>query len=161
MSKVFNIILKVVLCVLTYVLQLLVFNEVDFFGTSANIILSLIVVVAMLKSTYISILIGFSFGIISDILFNLHTLESIIIYILVILVITGLKNIYKQDRKTALIILVLISTCISCIVTLIYNFTIQVKVISFLLNILKQSIINTFIAFVIYIILTKIDKIEE
>lgn len=161
MSKVFNIILKSVLCVLVYVLQMLVFNNVNFFGVTIDIILSLIVVISMLKTTYIAVTFSFLFGIISDILFNLHTLECVVIYLLIALVIAGLKNIYKQDRKTALIVLILISSCISCIITLMYNFNVQINVISFLLNILKQSIINTFMAFVIYIILTKIDKIEE
>lgn len=161
MLKVFNIILKSVLCVLVYVLQLLVFNKVNFFGVTIDIILSLIVVISMLKTTYIAVTFSFLFGIVSDVLFNLHTLECVVIYLLVALVIARLKNIYKQDRKTALIVLILISSCISCIITLMYNFNVQINVISFLLNILKQSIINTFMAFVIYIILTKIDKIEE
>lgn len=163
MKKIINIVLKVILCIVIYVFQIYVFNKIDFFGVTASSILSLIVVVAMLKNVYVAGTIAFVFGCITDIIFGASILQNVVIYLLVVAVISSLKSIYKQDRKTALIILVLIAVVISQIVMFMYNIqTIGfVNILSLILNIVKQSVIDIFLAYVIYIVITRLDKIEE
>lgn len=163
MKKVLNILLKIILCIVIYILQTYVFCKIDFFGVTANCILSLVVVISMLKSTVVSFSLSFTLGVITDIIYDTTILQNVIIFLLVTSVISTLKSIYKQDRKTAIIILVTMAVTISELVLFVMNIQTVgfVNIITLLLNIIKQSVINIFIAYVIYIIITKLDKIEE
>lgn len=163
MKKVLNILVKVILCIVIYILQTYVFCKIDFFGVTANCILSLIVVISMLKSSMYAFFASVIFGVITDVMYNASILQNVVIFLLVTSVISTLKSIYKQDRKTAIIILVTLAVLISEIVMLMYNIQVIgfVNIFTFILNVIKQSIINIFIAYVIYIIITKLDKIEE
>lgn len=163
MKKVLNVLLKIILCIVIYILQTYVFCKIDFFGVTANCILSLVVVISMLKSTVVSFSLSFILGVITDVIYDTTILQNVIIFLLVTSVISTLKSIYKQDRKTAIIILVTMAVTISELVLFVMNIQTVgfVNIITLLLNIIKQSVINIFIAYVIYIIITKLDKIEE
>lgn len=163
MKKVLNVLLKIILCIVIYILQTYVFCKIDFFKVTANCILSLVVVISMLKSTVVSFSLSFTLGVITDVIYDTTILQNVIVFLLVTSVISTLKSIYKQDRKTAIIILVTMAVTISELVLFVMNIQTVgfVNIITLLLNIIKQSVINIFIAYVIYMIITKLDKIEE
>ena len=87
-----------------YILQIFVINNTNFFGVNGNLCLMAVVVVTLMYENSVAYIAAGICGITSDILFSNTLGKYVLIYIIVVSILIGLKKMYKQDSKTAIII---------------------------------------------------------
>lgn len=155
-KKTFNIIYKIIIFVIIYLLQMYVINNTMFFGVVGDLCLMAVVLITLLEKNYIAYITAGICGLASDILFSNVIGKYIVIYILVVSILIGLKKMYKQDSKLAIIVFSIVAIVVSEVIMYLFNLlTIgtAVNIFSFIFSILKQCIINICLAFGIYLAL--------
>lgn len=160
-KKIFNVVFKIIIFVFVYLLQIYVINNTMFFGVNGDLCLMAIVLTCLLEENHIAYVVAGLCGIASDILFSAVIGKYLVIYILVVSILIGLKKMYKQDSKLAIIVFSILAVVISEVLLGIFNlFAVGsvVNIFIFLLNIFKQSIINICLAFVIYLAFNLVEK---
>ena len=156
-------VLKLVVLALVYIVQIYVFNNTTFFGIKGDLCLMAVVLMALMEDNKIAYLYAGVSGAAADILFSTIPCKYIVIYILVTAVLIGMKKMYKQDSKMAIIIFAVLGTVTSEILLYIFNVISTatfVNIFSFIFLIIKESIINIFLAFVLYLALKICGKEE-
>ena len=156
-------VLKFVILILVYILQLYVLNNTTFFGIKGNLCLMAVVLFALTEKDKLAYFYAGVSGVVSDILFSTTLCKYIVIYILVTAVLIGMKKMYKQDSKMAIIIFAVLGTVTCEILLCIFNVISAatfVNIFSFIFLIIKESIINIFLAFVLYLALKICNKEE-
>ena len=139
-----------------YTLQIFVISNNNFFGVNGNLCLMAVVVVTLMYENSVAYITAGICGIISDILFSNTLGKYILIYIMVVSILIGLKKMYKQDSKTAIIIFSVLGIVISEVLMLAFNIMSGqglVNIFSLVFTILKQCVINVCLAFGLYLIL--------
>lgn len=160
-KKIFNVIFKIIIFIFVYLLQIYVINNTMFFGVNGDLCLMAVVLIALLEKNYTAYIVAGVCGILSDVLFSTVVCKYLVIYIIVVSALIGVKKMYKQDSKLAIIVFSVLAVAISEIIIGIFNlFTVRsvVNIFVFLLNIFKQSIINVCLAFVIYLVFNLVKK---
>jgi len=157
-------ILKIILLVLTYLIQIYVINETELFGISGNLCLMYIVFIAMLSKTSTAFVYAVVCGLLSDMLFSNIIGKYVIIYVITVALLIGLKKMYKQDTKWSVIVFGLGGTIIFEIMMFIFNLLQKlelVNIFSVILLVFKESILNVFFLFIIYLLLKKLYVTEN
>lgn len=154
LKKILKIALKIVIFVLVYLLQIYVVNNTIFFGVSSDICLMFVTVTTLISKQVTSYVTATTCGIMSDLLFSNTSIKYVVIYILVTAVLIELKKMYRSDSKIAVIIFGITATVIAGV--LLYIFTVMsngelVNIFTYILNILKVSIVNVCLAYLLYI----------
>lgn len=154
LKKIIKILLKTVVFLLVYILQLYVINNTTLFGVNGNLLLMSVVIITLTQTNLVSYITALAYGLLSDILFYTVPCKYIVIYLLTVSVLISLKKIYNQDSKLAIIIFSTIGTLINGIILYIFNLMngISVNIFSFFVLLLKESIINICLAFIMYLI---------
>lgn len=155
-KKILKIILKIIIFVLIYLFQMYVVNSTMFFGINGDICLAAIAVTALLEKKHVAYIIAVLCGVISDLLFSFAIGKYLLIYLLVVTVLIGLKKMYKQDSKFAIIVFTVISVVISEVVFFFFYITSTgeiVNIFTLIFNIFKQCIIDICLAFAVYLAL--------
>lgn len=153
-KKIITALLKILIVIIVYLLQIFVVSNTSFFGITGDLCLMAIVVITLMEENHIAYAAGVLCGITSDILFSTTIGKYLLIYILVVSVLIGLKKMYKQDSKLAIIIFSVCSVITSEILLLLFNIIDSgsfVNLFTYIFNIVKQSIINICLALVIYL----------
>lgn len=153
-KKILRVVLKTIIVILAYVIQIYVLNNVTFFGVKGDLCLVTVVVIALTQGSYTKYIVASICGIVSDLLFYNTVGKYLIIYLIVVSILDGLKKMYKQDNKLSIIIFTTVGIITSEILMLLF-YIIQngelVNVIYFVLNVLKQCIVNICLAFGVYL----------
>lgn len=160
-KKIFDVIFKIIIFIFVYLLQIYVINNTMFFGVNGDLCLMAVVLICLLEKNHTAYIVAGLCGIVSDILFSTVICKYLVIYLLVVSVLIGMKKMYKQDSKLAIIVFSVLAVIISEVVLGIFNlFTVGsvVNIFAFLLNILKQSITNVCLAFAIYLAFNLVKK---
>jgi len=133
LKKIIKILLKTVVFLLVYILQLYVINNTTLFGVNGNLLLMSVVIIALTQTNLVSYITALAYGLLSDILFYTVPCKYIVIYLLTVAVLISLKKIYNQDSKLAIIIFSTIGTLINGIILYIFNLMngISVNIFSF------------------------------
>ena len=158
-KNILNILLNVLAIVLVYLLQIYVANNVLFFGINANLVLMYVAIIAMLYSFKVAVCIGSLIGILTDLVFYTTFGKYTIIYILVTIMVSSLKKIYKEDNKISVIIASMLATLLCETILYIFNICETgniANVIYFIWNTLKLSLVNICFAYILYLILRNI-----
>lgn len=145
-----------VLFVAVYILQIFVISNTTFFGVTGNLCLMAVVVITLMYENNVAYIAASICGITSDILFSSVLGKYVLIYVIVVAILIGLKKMYKQDSKMAIIIFSALGVIISEILMLAFNIMLGqglVNIFSLIFTILKQCIVNVFLAFSMYLIL--------
>lgn len=156
-----NIILKVVLVIVIYLLQIYVFNNMGLFGVTGNLVLAFVIVTVMTNNMLNSCIIAGVCGAVSDILFCDTVAKYLVIYLLTAVILESLKRVYKQDTKSSVIVYVVLGVLVSEILIGIFNLFntgVFINLFAYLKIVIKQIMIDICLAFLIYIIISKIDK---
>ena len=160
-KKIFNVIFKIIIFIFVYLLQIYVINNTMFFGVNGDLCLMAVVLIALTENNYTIYIVAGLCGIVSDILFSTVICKYLVIYLLVVSVLIGMKKMYKQDSKLAIIVFSVLAVVISEVLLGVFNLLTvgsAVNIFVFLLNIFKQSIINVCLAFVIYLAFNLVKK---
>lgn len=160
-KKVLKELLKVVIIVLVYVLQLYVINNTTFFGIVGNLPLVLVALIVLTETNTKAYVIATICGMLSDMLFPETVCKYLVIYIFTVTLLIGMKKLYKQDSKLAIIIFSALATCIFEAFMVIFNVVTKlefVNIFAFLFLVLKESILNVFFAFILYLMLRVCSK---
>ena len=160
-KKIFKTILKVLIFVVIYLFQIYVINNTAFMGVKGNLCLMAVVIVALMDKEYVAYLVAGICGIASDILFSTTIGKYVVIYILIVSILIGLKKMYKSDNKIAIIIFSVLSIVIYEILQLVFSLMIgqaMVNVFSLIFMLIKESVINVGLAFLIYILLKPLNQ---
>ena len=155
-KKIFKVILKLLILILVYILQIYVINNTTFFGVNGDLCLMAVVLITLMDKNYVAYITAGVCGIISDILFSTTICKYLVIYILVVSILIGLKKMYKQDSKMAIIIFSVFGVVISELLMLVFNIVSGmgfVNIFTLILMIVKQCIINICFAFLLYLVL--------
>ena len=163
-KKVLKFILGIIALVFTYILQIYVFNKVEFFGVTADLSLMYVVLVTMKSKTYLAYINAVLCGVLSDFLFSYVPLKYIVVYILCVTLLLSLRKIYNEESKVAILIYGALATVVCQIILLLFNLLSSFYIINpfiVIFSILKQSIINIFLIFVLYILLHKLYAAKE
>ena len=156
--------LKIIIVIIAYILQLFVVNNTHFFGVTGDLCLMAVVVITIVEKNHIAYSAAAICGIISDMLFSRVVGKYIAIYIIIVSVLLGLKKLYKEDNKVAIIIFSSLAVAICEILLYIFNLVItgnMVNLFVFILNILKQSVINICFAYIIYFLFNALRRKGE
>ena len=153
-KRIYGIVLKVLIVVLVYLLQIYVINKITFFGVTGNLCLMAVVLITLMSNNKTAYVAAILCGIVSDVLFSSVVCKYLVIYVIVVSVLIGLKKMYKQDSKIAIIIFSVSGVVTSEIVMYIFNIFQKgefVNIFTFILVILKECIINICLAFMVYL----------
>ena len=153
-KRIFGIILKILIVVLVYLLQIYVINKITFFGVTGNLCLMAVILITLMNNSKMAYVAAVLCGIVSDVLFSPIPCKYLVIYVIVVSVLIGLKKMYKQDSKISIIIFSASGIVISEILMYIFNIFQKgeiVNIFMFLLVILKECIINICLTFVLYL----------
>lgn len=154
-KRVFKFLIKVIIFILVYLLQIYVINNVDFFGINGDLCLMALVAAIVIMNSMKAYATAFLCGLVSDILFYEHALKYVVIYVVITAVLIELKKTYKPDSKFSIIIFGVCATVISEVIMALFmiisNFTF-VNLFTFIFSILKQCIVNICLAYILSII---------
>ncbi len=153
-KKIFKWVLKIIIFILVYLLQIYVVNNTMFFGVNGDLCLMAVVLTSLMENGVISYITAGLCGVASDLLFSSHAMKYIVIYLIITAVLLELKRMYKQDSKIAIIIFSVAATVASEIIMLMYSTIGQgdfVNAFSYMFMIIKESIINICLAYVLYL----------
>lgn len=162
-EKIFKTLLRIIIFILVYLLQIYVINNVDFFGVTGNLCLMLVAVVAMLDGNIMAYFTATICGLVADLIFSSGSLKYVLIYIIVNAILIELKKTYKQDSKFSIIIFSVSATVIAEIIMIIFMIATKLEFVNlfvWLYNIFKLSVINIFLSYGVYLVL-KPCKYEE
>lgn len=163
-KNIINVTLKVLVLIVVYVLQFYVFNINLFFGITANICLSYLMVITLLKDNKCIMIYALIMGIVTDIFLANTFFKYVLVYLVIVCIIIELKKIYRQGSKTSLIIYTLCGTLIYEIILLMFNIFAKgqfINIFTYISWVIKEGIINTALSFVLYLICRKIFEIEK
>lgn len=161
--KVFKVLLKFVIFILVYLLQIYAINNVNFFGVNGDLCLMAVVITSLIDKNITAYFTAVLCGITSDLLFSPNVLKYVVIYVIVTAILIELKKIYKQDSKLSIIIFSITASVISEIIMAIFMIVTKlefVNVFSYVFNVLKLCIINVFLAYIVYLALKKCKQEE-
>lgn len=153
--KFLKCILKIIIFIFVYLLQIYVVNNTTFFGVTGDLCLMAVVLTTLMESNTTSYITAAICGIASDLLFSPIIFKYTVIYIIITAVLIGFKKMYKQDSKMAVIIFSVSATAISEIMMIIFSIVLNwefVNVFAYIFNVLKVSIINICLAYVEYLV---------
>lgn len=148
-------IIKIVIFIFIYLLQIYVVNNNTLFGVKGDLCLMALVITVLIESNINSYVTAVICGLASDILFSPIILKHTVIYVIVCVVLIGIKKMYKQDSKMSIIIFSVLGTVISQIIFMLFSILGKgefVNIFSYIFLILKESIVNVFLAFFVYIV---------
>ena len=154
-KTILNNFLKIVIIIIVYLLQIYVINNSLLFGINGNLCLVLVILFTLLSGVTEAYIYSFLCGILSDVLFLNTFGKYTLIYIIVTSVLIGFKKIYKQESKYAIIIFIVSGIAISEVlmyVFYLFSSGTAINIFSLILLILKESIINVCLAFILYVI---------
>lgn len=154
-KKIVESILKILIVILVYLLQIYVVNSTTLFGVKGDLCLMVVVLFALMENNAIAYVISGICGMLSDVLFLTIPCKYIVIYIIVTSVLIGLKKMYKEDSKFTIIMFSALATVISQIIMFMFNIVSKgemVNIFGFLLVVFKECIINICLAFVLYLV---------
>ena len=155
-KKIFKGILKALIFIFVYLLQIYVINNTTFFGVNGNLCLMLVVLITLIDKNYVAYITAGICGVASDIIFSANVCKYLVIYFFVVSVLIGLKKMYKQDSKIAIIIFSVLGTAICEILMLVFNIMSglgMVNIFTLIFMLIKQCIINVFLTFMLYLAL--------
>lgn len=155
-KKIFKSIIRIVVFIFVYIFQIYSINNVMFFGVTGDLCLMAVVLVTLLDKNYIAYITAIIFGILSDVIFSATIGRYLVIYIIVVSVLLGLRKMYKQDSKMAVIIFSIVAVSISEALMLLFNIVSGLGIVNIfylILQLIKLYIINIFLAFVLYLVL--------
>lgn len=151
-KRIFKYILKLVIFIFVYLLQIYVVNNTTFFGVTGDLCFMAVVINALIESKCNAYVTAILSGITSDLLFSSVILKYTVIYIITIAVLLEFKKMYKQDSKIAVIIFSVSATVISEIIMFVFNIVTTgefVNIFVYILNVFKQCIINICLAYLL------------
>lgn len=162
-KKILKVILEIIILIVVYLLQIYLMNNTTFFGVKGDLCLMLIAIITLLGNNYKSYTYALFLGIISDILFSSIIGKYTMIYVIVVSILIGLKKMYKQDSKISIIIFATLALVISEVIKYLFSIATGnfVNIFSVAMLILKESIINIFLAFILYLIYSKVITNKE
>jgi len=163
-KKTLTILLTILVIILAYILQIYVINNITLFGMTGDLVLMSVVLITLMKSNSTAYIVAVICGVTSDILFSDAMCKYLVIYVIVVSVLIGLKKMYKQDSKLAIIIFSGVGILISETLLYLYNIVSTgqfVNIFIFGINIVKQCIINICLTFILYLLFKLISKKEE
>jgi len=155
-KNILKTILKITIFIIIYLTQIYVVNTTTLFGVTGDAVLMAVVITALISENKFAYITAVICGVLSDVIFSSVSCKYLVIYIMVVSVLIGLKKMYKQDSKMALIIFSVAGTVISQVIELIFSIMVNglhVNIFSYVVLILKASIVNIFLAFIIYLAL--------
>lgn len=162
-NKILRTVLKILIVVFAYLLQIYVVNNTTFFGVNGDLCLMTVVLITLMEKNHIAYITAVICGVLSDVLFSSVVCKYLVIYVIVVSVLIGLKKMYKQDSKLSIIVFSVAGIVVSEILMLLFNlvstgefinvftFILNINVFTFIFNIVKQCIINICLAFVMYL----------
>ena len=162
-KKILKVWLKIAILIMVYILQIFVINNISFCGINGDLCLMAIAIIALQDKNIVAYITAGVCGIVSDILFSTTVCKYLTIYILVVSFLIGLKKVYKQDSKMAIIIFSVASVCISEILMYIFNVITKIEFVNLfwvIYAVIKECVINICLAFLLHIAL-KCCKQEE
>lgn len=162
-SRIFKFLLRIMIFVLVYLLQIYVINNVDFFGINGDLCLMALVAATITMKVSASYITAFLCGLISDLLFSPQTLKYVVIYVVITAVLIELKKTYKPDSKFSIIIFGVCATVISEVMIAIFMTITKFQLVNLfavIFSILKQCIINICLVYILSIVF-RICKQEE
>lgn len=162
MLRKFSVIFLIIITiVLIFIIQAKIINNMPVFGIVANLILVTIVTVSINYNIYISLAFAAFFGILTDIFFSFAIGKEAIIYLVIAFIIFNLSKFYRKENKYIYLYLVFAATIIFEI-TLGTLAMISTKeftdVFSFLMLIIKSSIVNIILIYLVYFLFNKLIK---
>ena len=162
-KRILKIFLEIVIVIITYLLQIYVVNNTLFFGVRGDLCLMLIATIALLGNNLRAYVYAIICGLLSDIIFSSGVAKYLVIYVIVVSVLIGLKKMYNQDSKAAIIIFAAISVIIAEIIKYLFEMLSSnvVNVFSFIMLVFKEGVINIFLAYILYVIYAKVINIKE
>jgi len=152
-KKILRTALKILIIILAYLLQIYIVNNVKFFGVNGDLCLMAVVLITLIERKHVAYIAAIICGVASDVLFSTVVCRYLSIYVIVVSILIGLKKMYKSDSKLAIIIFSVAGVIASEILMFLFNVVETGKFVNifiFILNILKQCIINICFAFLIY-----------
>ena len=161
LKKIFRIILEILFIIVSYIVQIYIINNINFGGVNGDLCLMLIAIITLIEKNRVVYIISTICGITSDLLFSDTLGKYILIYLVVTSVLIGLKKIYKQNSKLAIVVFSIIAVLISEVLLSIFNLVITgsfVNIFILLLNVFKAIIINVIISFVLYFVVKLVKK---
>ena len=114
-KRILKIFLEIVIVIITYLLQIYVVNNTLFFGVRGEVCLMLIATIALLGNNLRAYVYAIICGLLSDIIFSSGVAKYLVIYVIVVSVLIGLKKMYNQDSKAAIIIFAAISAKVAAV----------------------------------------------
>ncbi len=151
MKKVQNIVIHILIAIIVILLQIYVFNNINFFGTQINFIIVYIAIITIFKDISWALTTSIIMGITIDILFNAPLFKYTVIYFLIFIAINGVNSKYRKESKVALIYIVGIATLIFEIMEYIFcilNKGIFIDIFSFMLFVTIGIFVNFLLAIV-------------
>lgn len=158
MKKVYASLLLILLFILIFTVQITILNKIKLFGITPNLILVTVVMVALWYNIYVSSIFALLSGIITDILFSFSIGKSLVIYLVIAILINTISKIYRKESGTVIMYVITIGTIVFEISMAISSLATSGNVISlwqFVLLILKASIVNIGLAYIVNKILMK------
>lgn len=159
--RIFVLIGIVILC---FILQIYVFNTLTFFGVKANIMLTFCVVLAIWFKPTISIPFAFIIGLFSDLVFTFSIGKYLIGYLVIILIIIALSNIYNKENRGTTVLIVLISTIFAEYIFGIYSlvkFGTLANIFSVTFVGIKGAVINVILGVILSKLIKRLAKKEN
>lgn len=160
MEKVLKIIFSTVIVILSFVLQLLVIDNMSLFGVRPNLFLISIIVVCLNTDIYISTFFSFIIGVIVDMLFGAGGLFTIS-YTIIGMLLGFVNEDYMKENLLSISILTGISTILFELVQYIKSMIVISKYVSiffFLKQLIISILLNVIIVVIICFIFRKIMK---
>lgn len=149
---------------ITFLLQLFIFNNINLFGVKTNLLLISVIIISSWFGIYKGAIYGFITGFFIDCIFGSNTFMFTINYTLVGLIIGYLNINYTRDNKLSYIYITFIATIIFEILQYIqYIFLTGTfnNILILLKQILLSSILNIILVYIVYGLVYKIIKYFE
>lgn len=160
-KKIFKLIQYFLFIIFVFAIQIYVINNLQFFGTTGNIIIIAVAIVALNDNIKSSVIFSVITGLISDILFTSSIGKYIVIYVILGVLINSVGKIYNKESRGVIIYTTILATIIFEILMAVGNIAINkqlVNIFSFCILLLKEILLNVGLAYVMQGVINKIKK---
>lgn len=113
MKNVTKVITLVLICILTFILQMYVAEDLTLFGIKANLFLVMSVALAIWVSPSISIPFVFVIGLFSDVIFTYSVGRGLVTNLVIMAIIIYMSKLYNKQKIRVAIVIMIIATLIA------------------------------------------------
>lgn len=160
MKKIYQIFILILFLIITFALQIYLFNSIKFFEVYANILLVLVITISIWQKPLTANIFAGIIGLVSDLLFTNGIGKFLIIYLIVSVLVQVLIKFYRKETFASYIYVAAISTITyeiyMMIVSLITNSYFNIG--QLIIVILEELVINIALTFLVGSIIKRISE---